>query len=454
MNEECGVVGALNINNAAYVVKTGLYMLQHRGQEGAGIISNDGKFHQYKNHGLVNNVFDEKILSDLVGDTAIGHVRYATSGDSSYANIQPFLFYNELLDFSLCHNGNIVNSKQIKKQLSQDGVLFQSNSDSEIIGHLIMKNYNGNFVEALKLSLNTLQGAFAFLIVYDSKLYCCRDKNYMRPLSIASLDDGYIVSSETCVFDVYDANYVCDVKGGEIIELSKDDLVVHKYASSTKNSMCSMEYVYFSRPDSNIDGLNVYQIRKQLGQQLAHDYKDEIEKFNADMIVGVPDSSLACAVGLSIETNIVNELALVKHKYSGRSFIEPTQKKRDIAVKLKLAVVKQIVENKNIIIVDDSIVRGTTSKKLVQLLKSAGAKNVMFLSASPKIIDRCYYGVDIHSKEELIAFDKNDEEIREYIGCEKLFYLSIDSLKKVLKNNDVCVGCFSSKYPTYISELD
>lgn len=454
MNEECGVIGVYNVENAAYLTKTGLYMLQHRGQEGAGIISYDGSFHKHKASGLVNNVFNEDIIKDLPGKYAIGHVRYATSGDRNYENIQPFLFYNQKLNFSLCHNGNIVNSLEVKEFFSAKGVLFQSNSDSEILGHLIMSNYHGDFVEALKISLNTLQGAFAFLIFFDNKLYCCRDKNYMRPLSIGKCQSGYVVSSETCAFSVLDCDFMFDVAGGEIIEISETGIEHFDFAKNSQNSMCSMEYIYFSRPDSVIDGFNVYQVRKQLGEQLAIDYAKEIEEFGADIIVGVPDSSLACAVGLSQSTGIINEHALVKHKYSGRSFIEPTTTLRNHAVKLKLAVIKEVVENKKIILIDDSIVRGTTSKKLITILKEAGAKEIMLMVTSPPIIDCCYYGVDIHSKEELVSYNRSLEEIQNFIGCEHLHYLSVESLKNVLQNQNVCVGCFTSKYPTYIGGKD
>lgn len=449
LNEECGVVGIFNMPSAASLCKTGLYMLQHRGQEAAGIISYSERFFQYKNHGLVSQVFDEHNLANLKGDIAIGHVRYATSGDGAFENIQPFLFYNENINFALCHNGNIVNSKELKSYLSNMGVIFQSNSDSEILGHLITRNYTGNFIESLQESLNMLQGAFAFLLIYEGKIYCCRDKNFMRPLSIAKSDTGYVVASETCVFGVLKAKYICDVQGGEIVVLG-DEVEHYTYATATKNKMCAMEYVYFSRPDSNIDKLNVYEVRKKLGEQLAIDYAKEIEAFKPDMVVGVPDSSLPCAVGLSQKIGVINEMALVKHKYSGRSFIEPTTAKRIDAVALKLTIIDALVKDKNIILVDDSVVRGTTSKQLIDLFKNAGAKSVMFLVASPKITDRCYYGVDIHSQSELIAHQKSHLEMTNYIGCDFLGFLSIASLKLCLNNQNICTGCFDSNYPTYI----
>lgn len=453
LKEECGVVGIFNMESAAYLCKTGLYMLQHRGQEAAGIISFDEKFHQFKNHGLVSNVFDENNLAKLTGNMAIGHVRYATSGDGAFENIQPFLFYNQNINFALCHNGNIVNSDELKAYLSNEGVIFQSNSDSEILGHLITRNYNGNFIESLKTSLNMLQGAFSFLIIYNNEIYCCRDKNFMRPLAVGKTNTGYVVASETCVFAPLGAEYVCDVQGGEIIILG-DEIKSHKYATETTNRMCAMEYVYFSRPDTVLDGHNVSDVRNALGRQLYKDYKNEIEGFKPDMVVAVPDSSLPCAVGFSQISGISHELPLVKHKYSGRSFIEPTQAKRTDAVNLKLGIISSIVRGKNVILIDDSVVRGTTSKQVIKLFKQAGAKSVMFLVASPKLIDRCYYGVDIHTKDELIAHTTTHEKMVEYIGCDYLGFLSIESLKLCLQNENICTGCFNSKYPTYIKKGD
>ncbi len=448
LNEECGVCAAYNVDDAARHVNLGLHMLQHRGQDGAGIISYDEttkKYHKHKDFGLVSQVFTEPTLKELSGKYAISHVRYATSGGNGIENIQPFLFYKSKISFSLCHNGNIINSAQVKTYLEEKGSIFQSNSDSEILAHLLMHHYDGDIVSTLKKSLHLLEGAFAFLIMFEDRLFACRDKHGLRPLSIAKKDDGYLVASETCAFELMGGLYLRDIKPGEIVEFNNGEIQTHMYAKNVENKMCAMEYIYFARPDSDIEGRNVHEVRYETGVELAKE-----AKVDADVVIGVPDSSLSGALGYAKEANIPYEIGLVKHKYVGRTFIEPTQSMRENSVRLKLGVIKEAVYNKRVAIVDDSIVRGTTSKKIVSLLRDAGAKEVHMLVTSPPITGACFYGVDIHSEAELVAGDKSIAEIQSYIGADSLNYLSLEGLKTVLTGQDICHGCFNKVYPTYL----
>ncbi len=452
LNEECGVFGAININEAAQNVNLGLHMLQHRGQDGAGIISYDSsskKYYKYKDFGLVSQIFSKEKIQQLKGENAIGHVRYATSGGDEIENIQPFLFYKSSLSFSLCHNGNIINSDEIKNHLEEKGSIFQSNSDSEILAHLIMQNYNGNIIEAIKYSLNMLDGAFAFLILFEDRLFACRDKYGLRPLSLSKSNDGYFISSETSAFSLVGADFIRDINPGEILEISKDNILSHTFAKKNINKMCAMEYIYFSRPDSNLLNKNVHEVRYNTGQQLAKEFN-----VDADIIIGVPDSSLSAALGFANKSKINYDIGLIKHKYVGRTFIEPTQSLRENSVKLKLGVIKSVVKDKKVVLVDDSIVRGTTSKKIISLLKDAGAKEIHVAIASPMITGACFYGVDIHTEEELIANNRSVKEICDYIGANSLHYLSLEGLKSVLKDQDICHGCFNKVYPTHLYKKD
>ncbi len=452
LNEECGVCAAYNIQDAARHINLGLHMLQHRGQDGAGIISFDEEqksYHKQKDFGLVSQVFTEPKLQELTGKYAIGHVRYATSGGGEIENIQPFLFYKSKISFSLCHNGNIINSDQVKKHLEDKGSIFQSNSDSEILAHLLMHNYDGDIISTLKSSLQSLEGAFAFLIMFENRLFACRDKHGLRPLSIAKKDNGYLIASETCAFDLMGGLYLRDLKPGEIVEFNDTGIQTHMYAKNTENKMCAMEYIYFARPDSDIEGKNVHEVRYETGIELAREVV-----VDADVVIGVPDSSLSGALGYAHETKIPYEIGLVKHKYVGRTFIEPTQSLRENSVRLKLGVIKDAVLGKRVAIVDDSIVRGTTSKKIVALLREAGAKEVHMLVTSPPIKGACFYGVDIHSEDELVAGNKTVAEICDYINADSLNYLSLTGLKSVLKDQDICHGCFDKVYPTYLYKGD
>ncbi len=446
LNEECGVFGVYNNKDAARIAFFGLHSLQHRGQEGCGIVTNENNnFHICKGKGLLTEVVKEYMLEDLIGENSIGHVRYATSGGGGAENIQPFVFHQTQMGFSLCHNGNIVNSKEIKMQLERTGSIFQSKSDSELVAHLIMNNYKGDLIAALKSSLHVLEGAFSFLLLFDNKLIACRDKLGLRPLSVGKLNNGYVVSSETCGLDLVNAEHVFDVKPGEIVIFDNNTVEHTFYATDTHLNMCAMEYIYFSRPDSDIEGINVNSFRYRSGKMLA-----EQNPIKADVVIGVPDSSLAAASGYAAASGIDYKMGLIKNKYIGRTFIEPTQELREEKVRLKLSVIKDVVRDKDVILVDDSIVRGTTSKKIIRLLKDAGAKSVHVKIASPPIKYPCFYGVDISTLEELVAYNKTNAEICEYIEADSLDYLDISCLEKCSKGTTLCKACFSGEYPTHL----
>jgi amidophosphoribosyltransferase len=447
MNEECGVFGVINVENASEVMYYGLHALQHRGQEGCGIISTDhNELYQVKGEGLVTEVFNEQSLASLKGRAAIGHVRYSTTGGGGIENVQPFLFRHHTGDFGLCHNGNLVNSGELKKHLENQGSIFQSTSDSEVFAHLIKKDRQHNRLAAIKDALNQIEGAFAFLAISKDKLYVMRDKNSLRPLSLAKLNGGYVVSSETCAFEIVGATYIRDIKPGEVLIIDQDNnMISDTYAEKTYDNMCAMEYIYFSRPDSDIEGMNVHAARKETGRIL---YLED--PIIADIVVGVPDSSVSAAMGYSEESGIPMEMGLIKNKYVGRTFIQPSQAMREKGVKMKLSPVPSIVRGKVVVLIDDSIVRGTTSKKIIQLLKEAGAKEVHMRIAAPPITHPCFYGVDTSTFEELISARHTVKEVQDIIGADSLRFLSTEGILNATKRSKMCLSCFTGKYPTYI----
>ncbi len=447
MNEECGVFGVINVENASEVMYYGLHALQHRGQEGCGIITTNHKeFFHLKGEGLVTEIFNEHNLKNLKGNTAIGHVRYSTSGGGGIENVQPFLFRHHTGDFGLCHNGNLVNSKELRRFLEIQGSIFQSTSDTEIFAHLIKKDTQTNRREAIKNALNRLEGAFAFLAMSLDKIYIMRDKNSLRPLSLAKLNGGYVVSSETCAFEIVGAEFIRDILPGEILIIDhKGEITSDFYAQKTYDNMCAMEYIYFSRPDSDIEGRNVHATRKEAGRILAKE-----SPVDADIIVWVPDSSTSAALGYSEQSKIPLEMGLIKNRYVGRTFIQPSQKMREKGVKMKLSPVPSIVEGKRVVLVDDSIVRGTTSKKIIQLLKEAGAKEVHMRIAAPPITNPCFYGVDTSTYDELISAKNTVEEVRDIIQADSLAFISKEGILKACNRSKMCLSCFSGKYPTYI----
>ena len=458
LNEECGVFGIWGHPQAAQVTYFGLHSLQHRGQEGAGILTNDaGKLIRHRDTGLISEVFKNPAnLEKLTGQAAIGHVRYATAGEASIDNIQPFHFKFYDMEFGLAHNGNLTNTKTLKKELEHNGAIFSSSSDTEILAHLIRRSHNPSFMGKVKEALNTVKGGFAYLLMMEDELIAALDPNGFRPLSIGKMANGAIVvSSETCAFEVVGAEWIRDVKPGEVVIIDNSGIQYDTYTTDTQLAICSMEYIYFARPDSNIHGVNVHTARKRMGAQLAREFKHE-----ADIVVGVPNSSLSAAMGFAEESGLPNEMGLIKNQYTQRTFIQPTQELREQGVRMKLSAVSGVVKGKRVVMIDDSIVRGTTSRRIVQLLKEAGATEVHVAIASPPLKYPCFYGIDIQTRRELIAANHSVEETRQIIGADSLTYLSIDGLIDSIgletnaPNGGLCVAYFDGKYPTPIYDYE
>lgn len=458
LNEECGVFGIWGHPQAAQVTYFGLHSLQHRGQEGAGILTNDaGKLIRHRDTGLISEVFKNPAnLEKLTGQAAIGHVRYATAGEASIDNIQPFHFKFYDMEFGLAHNGNLTNTKTLKKELEHNGAIFSSSSDTEILAHLIRCSHNPSFMGKVKEALNTVKGGFAYLLMMEDKLIAALDPNGFRPLSIGKMANGAIVvSSETCAFEVVGAEWIRDVNTGEVVIIDNSGIQYDTYTTDTQLAICSMEYIYFARPDSNIYGVNVHTARKRMGAQLAREFKHE-----ADIVVGVPNSSLSAAMGFAEESGLPNEMGLIKNQYTQRTFIQPTQELREQGVRMKLSAVSGVVKGKRVVMIDDSIVRGTTSRRIVQLLKEAGATEVHVAIASPPLKYPCFYGIDIQTRRELIAANHSVEETRQIIGADSLTYLSIDGLIDSIgletnaPNGGLCVAYFDGEYPTPIYDYE
>lgn len=448
LNEECGVFGVWGVPHAAEVAYYALHSLQHRGQEGCGIVSvnNDGQMQRVKGLGLVTEVFNTDNLAVLKGDMAIGHVRYTTSGGRGIENVQPFLFHHNSGDFALAHNGNVVNSAQLRKYLEDRGSLFQSTSDSEILAHLIKKDpteRNSPRIYPIKEALNMIEGAFAFLIMTQNRFYAIRDKYGLRPLAIGRLGDGYVISSETCAFSTIGAEYIRDVEPGEIVSVDHHGIRSNFYSEYQRHAMCAMEYIYFARPDSDIEGCNVHTYRKESGKILWREKPADV-----DIVVGVPDSSLSAASGYAEASGLPNEMGLIKNKYIGRTFIQPSQELRDKGVKMKLSPVGSIVKGKRIALIDDSIVRGTTSLRIVRMLREAGAMEVHVRIASPMMKNPCYYGVDMSTKEEILCSSRTLEEACKMIEADSLGFLSYEGLLEAGHRSDLCMACFDGNYPT------
>lgn len=452
LNEECGLFGIWGHPDAAQVTYYGLHSLQHRGQEGTGmVLEKDGKLSSVKGEGLVTEVLTAEKMQTLSGDAAIGHVRYTTAGGGGYENVQPLLFNFQNESMAMAHNGNIVNADQLKSQLEAQGSIFHSTSDTEVLAHLIRKGGSSALKNRITNGLNELKGAYAYLIMTDSEMFVAMDPNGLRPLSLGLLGDAYVVASETCALDIVGADFLRDIEPGELLIINDEGITSERFAACKQRSMCTMEYVYFSRPDSNIDGINVHTARKNLGKQLA------IEKLiEADVVTGVPDSGNSAAIGYAEASGIPYEMGLLKNRYVGRTFIQPSQSLREQGVKMKLSPVRGVVEGKRVVMVDDSIVRGTTSKRIVQMLKDAGATEVHVLISSPPIKNPCFYGIDTSDKDELIAAKKSVEEIRELIGADSLTFLSVEGTVEAIgrpfegENRGQCLACFNGKYPTEI----
>lgn len=453
LNEECGVFGIWGNSNPAQLSYYGLHALQHRGQEGAGIVVSDGKhLRAVKGEGLVNDVFNEEKLKSMEGKAAIAHARYATAGGHGIENVQPLLFHSSTGSLSIAHNGNLVNANRLKKYLERQGSIFHSSSDTEVLAHLIKKSTHAPFSEKVKNALTLLEGAYSFLVMTKDEMIVARDRHGLRPLSLGKLGDAYVVASETCAFDLIGAETVRSVEPGEMLIINDDGIRSTRFAEVQNRAMCAMEYVYLARPDSDIDGINVHMARKRMGKRLAK----ECTHIQADVVTGVPDSSISAAIGFAEETGIPYELGLIKNRYVGRTFIQPTQELRERGVKMKLSPVVQVVKGKRVVMVDDSIVRGTTSRRIVNMLKEAGAAEVHVVISSPPMANPCYYGIDTSTSEELIASSHNVEEIREAIGADSLTFLSVEGLIESIdrdyedENKGLCLACFTKKYPTEI----
>jgi len=445
----CGIFGIFGVKEAANYTYFGLYSLQHRGQESAGIAVYDGKrIREWKNLGLVSEVFNEDILKNLPGSVAIGHVRYSTTGSSIIQNAQPFCVNFAKKTMAIAHNGNLVNAYKIRCQLEEEGHIFQTTMDSEVIVHLIAKHFKKGLIEAISEVMHTIKGAYSVLLLYEDNLIAFRDPWGFRPLSLGMLNGGYVISSETCAFDLIGAQYLRDINPGEILVINKDGLQSCYPFKNKKNkfpkSFCIFEFIYFARPDSYIFTKNVYPIRKNLGKNL---YKEC--PLEADFVMPFPDSGNYAAIGYAQASGIPLEFGMIRNHYVGRTFIQPSQKIRDISVKMKLNPVKEIIKDKEVIIIDDSLVRGTTSKNRLKSIKEAGAKRIHFLLSCPPIKYPCFFGIDFPSSAELIAGRHTIEEIRKYLDIDTLYYLSIEGLLDAVGDlrDKVCLACFTGEYP-------
>ena len=422
----CAVVGVFNVKNASKVAYYALFAMQHRGQEASGISSSDGK-HIYtrKRRGLVTDVFsDEDTFEYLKGSKAIGHNRYSTAGSDSIADAQPIAAKYLLGEIAIAHNGNLVNKMEVREKLIEEGAIFQSYMDTENIIHLIARSRKDNLQDRIVEALDQIKGAYCLVIQSRTKMFAIRDRYGVRPMALGEFENGgYIVASETCAFDLVGAKFVREVNPGEMLVFEKGKAPQSIQLYELEPRPCAFEYIYFARPDSVIDGKNVYEKRVEMGRRLARE-----NPVDADIVLPVPDSGVAAALGYAEESGIRFENAIVRNHYVGRTFIEPIQEMRDLKVRLKLSPIKSVIEGKRVVIIDDSLVRGTTSKQIVKMLKDAGAREVHFKLASPQIKHPCKYGIDTPSYEELISANMSDEEIRQYIGADSLSFLSLDGL--------------------------
>lgn len=446
--EECGLMGVWGNPEASNIAYLGLYAQQHRGQEGAGVISvgENNEFFPHRGMGLVADVFKYFDFSKLPGDRAIGHVRYTTAGGNLLANVQPFFSEVAIGKVAIAHNGNLINTDQLKEELITKGAIFNSTSDTEVILHLLARApTNVPLVESVISALHQIKGAYSLIILFGDRMFAVRDPAGVRPLAIAELGTGFVVASETCAFDLVGAKYLRDVEPGELVEISGTGQLKSYFPfGKSKAAPCIFEYVYFSRPDSMVFGKNVYAVRKRMGEELAREHP-----VKADVVVPVPDSGVTAALGFSRESGIPLELGLIRNHYVGRTFIEPKQSIRDFGVKLKLNPNGDLLKGKSVVVVDDSIVRGTTSRKLMSLLRTAGAREIHLRISAPPTKDPCYYGIDTPSKEELIASHMNLEQIREYVGVDTLGYLSVEGLYRAVESvqGKFCDACFTGNYP-------
>ncbi|MGD0932116.1 MAG: amidophosphoribosyltransferase [Candidatus Korobacteraceae bacterium] len=460
LHEECGVVAIYGHPEASKLAYLSLYALQHRGQESAGIAASDGELLRlHKSMGLVSDIFTADVLARVPGSLAIGHTRYSTTGDSALLNAQPIMVECNKGKIALAHNGNITNALEVRGQLDQQGSIFQTTSDTEVIVHLIARSREETLADAMADSLRRLEGAFSLVMLTRDRVFAARDPRGFRPLVMGRISgqeahraDTVVFASETCAFDLIGATYEREVKPGELVIVGPEGVHSRFYSPQQPQSSCIFEHVYFSRPDSMVFGRPVQQSRDAMGRQLALE-----SPVSADIVVPVPDSGVTAAMGFSHESGIPVQFGLIRNHYVGRTFIEPEQRVRDFGVKLKLNPVRHVLAGKRVVLIDDSIVRGTTSKKIVRMVRDAGAKEVHMRISCPPTISPCYYGVDTPSKNQLIAANKSVEEIREYIGADSLAYLSLEGLRKAAGEGDekvYCTACYTGKYPTKLVDVE
>ncbi|HEY3939453.1 MAG TPA: amidophosphoribosyltransferase [Bryobacteraceae bacterium] len=452
-HDECGVFAIYGHPEAANLVYLGLYALQHRGQESAGIASSDGrKIHNVRNLGHVAEIFTPDVLNQLPGDLAIGHTRYSTAGDNTLRNAQPLSVACSKGQVAVAHNGNLTNAIELRRELEEDGSIFQSTSDTEVVLHLVARSRERTLAGALRDALLQIEGAFSLVFLAQNRIIIARDPHGFRPLAMGRLElpDGGVATvfaSETCAFDLINATYVGDVEPGEMVIIGPEGLTRERYTTPAAPAHCVFEHVYFSRPDSIVFGRPVAESRERMGRLLAREHP-----VDADVVVPVPDSGVSAAIGYAAESGIAYRQALIRNHYVGRTFIEPSQAIRDFGVKLKLNPVRYLLEGKRVILVDDSIVRGTTSRKIVRMMRNAGALEVHLRISCPPTISPCYYGVDTPSHKELIAANNNLKQIQEYVEADSLAYLSLESLSNSVEDTDqrFCYACYTGHYPTLV----
>ena len=448
LKSACGIVGVFGHPEAANMAYLALHALQHRGQESAGIaVSNGSEILFHKGLGLVQDVFDEETIRELKGDMAIGHVRYSTTGTSDIKNAQPFVVEFSKGPIAVAHNGNLVNAYEIRKELENDGSIFQSTMDTEVIVHLIAKSRARNIEECIFESLLRIKGAFSLVFLTKDMVIAARDSYGFRPLVLGRLKRAYVIASETCAFDLIDAEYIREIEPGEVLYITKDAVFSERLPSPPRRAFCIFEHVYFSRPDSIVFGMSAYSTRVNMGRILARE-----SPVDADIVIPVPDSGMPAAIGYSRESGIPLEMGFIRSHYVGRTFIEPEESIRHFGVKLKLNAQKDVLKGKRVVVIDDSIVRGTTSRKIIKMVRDAGAKEVHVRISSPPIIGPCYYGIDTPTKKELIASSLSIDEIRKFILADSLYYLSLDGMVEAtgMNKSDFCLACFTDKYPIEI----
>jgi len=447
-NDECGVFGVFDNPEAANLTYLGLYAQQHRGQESAGIVCTDGhSFHSHRGMGLVADIFHKSEIKELSGHHGIGHVRYSTSGDSGLRNCQPFSFEYAHGGIAMCHNGNIVNAPELRKELEKAGSIFQSTSDTEVLIHLVARSRASTMTARLTEAVKQLAGGFSLLVLVEKRLVGVRDRDGIRPLVLGKLDDSWVLASETCAFDLIGAKYVRDVEPGEMVVIEEGGLTSIKPFGDCDPHFCVFEYVYFARPDSTLEGVNVYKARYQIGVELAKEFPAE-----ADLVIPVPDSGVPPAMGYAEASGIPFQMGLIRNHYVGRTFIEPKQSIRNFGVKLKLNPNRSLIEGKRVVLVDDSIVRGTTSRKIVEMVRAAGASEIHMRISSPPTKHSCYYGVDTPDADELMANKMDLEDMRKAIGADSLAFVSFDGMYRAVgkPRSQHCDACFSGDYPVAI----